>query len=135
MVPQRRAVPASAVLNALTSPHAFLGGNVRLCSEHRQRAERGLALLALSLHPHAVVTLADAARALIEVPCGASGKDYLGYLPDSRLHSALASGLARFATLMAPDSRTTRPESGLRSCGFVRAPLPTDPKKVLETMD
>lgn len=88
------------LLNAGTSPHIFLGGDIALYYEHRCRAERGLALLALSLHTSgatslAATTLADAAAALTETPCGASGKDFLGYVPGVSLRSVLRCGLAR----------------------------------------
>jgi hypothetical protein len=84
-------------LNALTSPHAFLGGNVALYDAHRWQAERALALVALSLCCETVITLPDATRAVTQTSTGASGKDFLGYTASIHLESELRCGLARLA--------------------------------------
>lgn len=85
------------LLNALTSPHTFLGGDTSLYEDHRRRAERALALLALALHDKALITLPTAVRALTEGPDGARGKDFLGYDPGPHMFSVLHCGLAQFA--------------------------------------
>ena len=83
------------LLNALTSPHSFLGGNVTLYDQHRRHAEQALALLALSLHGDSMITLADAVAVVTEHAEGARGEDFLGYAPGPHLQSVLHRGLAR----------------------------------------
>ncbi|NDL60195.1 hypothetical protein [Phytoactinopolyspora mesophila] len=85
------------LLNALTSPHSFLGGNVALYEKHRQAAERAVAMLALSLHHGQVITLSSAVAAITLGPDGASKKDYLGYAANTYLISVLHRGLAQLA--------------------------------------
>ena len=85
------------LLNALTSPHSFLGGNVTLYSVHRRRAEYALALLALSLHDDTVITLADAIIVGTEHTDGARGKDFMGYTSGPHLYGALNRSLAHLA--------------------------------------
>ncbi|MFD8316216.1 nucleotidyltransferase domain-containing protein [Kitasatospora purpeofusca] len=66
-------------LNALTVPHVFLGGDLALYDRHRLRAERAVALLALSLlEGHEEFTAGDAAAALLGRP-PQHGEDFLGY--------------------------------------------------------
>lgn len=85
------------LLNALTSPHTFLGGDIALYRDHRRRAERAVALLALVLHGTSVITLVDAMAAVSDHSSGARGKDFLGYSHSPHLYSTLAGGLAELA--------------------------------------
>lgn len=81
------------LLNALTSPHAFLGGAIDAYEHHRQQAEQALALLALSLLDSATtLTLNDAVTVLTHGPAGTTGKDYLGYVFNPELYSTLHRG-------------------------------------------
>jgi hypothetical protein len=85
------------LLNALTSPHAFLGGSVTRYDEHRRQAERALGLLALGLHDDTVITLPGALAVVTEHPNGAQGKDFLGYVPGPHLYGILHRALAGLA--------------------------------------
>lgn len=85
------------LLNALTSPHTFLGGNVTRYDEHHRHAEHALALLALALRDNTVTTLADAIAVVTEHPGGARGDDFLGYTPGPHLYGVLNRGLAHLA--------------------------------------
>ncbi|WP_189026481.1 hypothetical protein [Nocardia rhizosphaerihabitans] len=82
------------LLNALTSEHVFLGGNVARYRADRSRAEQAIAVLAISMLEGPEITVPDAVRVLTEAPSGARGKDFLGYTPGSRLCSTVQSGLA-----------------------------------------
>jgi arginyl-tRNA synthetase len=85
------------LLNALTSPHAFLGGHVTLYHRHRRRAEYALGLLALSLHHGEVLSLDDAIAVVTEHAEGARGEDFLGYTPGPHLYGVLNQGLSYLA--------------------------------------
>lgn len=85
------------LLSALTSAHAFLGGNVALYDAHRRLAERAVALLALSLRRETVITLGNAIVAVTHASDGAIGKDYLGHTAGAHLVSVMHNGLARLA--------------------------------------
>lgn len=85
------------LLNALTSPHTFLGGNVALYDQHRRQAEYALGLLALSLHHGDVLSLDDAIAVVTEHPEGARGEDFLGYQLGPHLHGVLSRGLSYLA--------------------------------------
>ncbi|WP_040801328.1 hypothetical protein [Nocardia higoensis] len=85
------------LLNALTSEHAFLGGNVRRYRADRSRAETSLALLVVSMLGTTELTVLDAVRVLTRSPDGAWGKDFLGYTPTAYLCSAVEAGLSSLA--------------------------------------
>lgn len=85
------------VLNALTSEHVFLGGDVQRYRADRSRAERAVASLALAMVAKPEVTIQDAVAALTRSPEGARGKDFLGYQPTARLYSTIQSGFAALA--------------------------------------
>lgn len=85
------------LLNALTSPHAFLGGAIERYDAHRRDAERAVALLALALHPDAVITAPEAAQHLVQHADGARGEDFLGYQPGPHVDTVLRRGFARLA--------------------------------------
>ncbi|AXK87681.1 nucleotidyltransferase domain-containing protein [Nocardia farcinica] len=82
------------LLNALTSEHIFLGGDVQRYRFDRQRAEHGIARLAVSMIVNPSLTIADAVEALSRSSVGACGKDFLGYTSSSYLHSAVAAGVS-----------------------------------------
>ncbi|MFD3592925.1 hypothetical protein ACFWU5_09365 [Nocardia sp. NPDC058640] len=82
------------VLNALTSEHVFLGGNVSRYRADRARAEQAVAVLAISMLATPEITVPRAVRALTGVAGGAQGKDFLGYTHPARLWSTVQSGLA-----------------------------------------
>jgi hypothetical protein len=82
------------IFNALTSPHVFLAGNATAYRRHVTLADRTAARLAAAIHGKTVITIAEAASALLSAPDGRSGKDYLGYLHPAHLHSVLARGFA-----------------------------------------
>ncbi|WP_227999081.1 nucleotidyltransferase domain-containing protein [Nocardia australiensis] len=86
------------LLNALTSPHVFLGGDVLSYEDHRHRAVRALALLALGLHAGSPISIGDALTAVTVGPSGSVGEDFLGYHPSAQLHSTLRHGLAGLVT-------------------------------------
>jgi arginyl-tRNA synthetase len=85
------------ILNALTSPHIFLGGDVKRYREHQAQASRAVALLALSLAGEAEsMSVTHLVRVLISDPgSGSRGEDYLGYVPTDvpTLHSRVQCGL------------------------------------------
>lgn len=82
------------LLNALTSPHVFLGGDTSIYIEHRKRAEHALALLAVALLRDTThITLDDAITAVTIGPQRSSGKDYLGYTPSRHLRTTLRRAL------------------------------------------
>ncbi|MDR7170165.1 putative nucleotidyltransferase [Nocardia kruczakiae] len=80
------------LLNALTSPHIFLGGNTTRYRVHQREAEAALARLALALVPDTVVSMADISRAVV-CCASAAGKDFLGYDDGAHLRSTLARGM------------------------------------------
>lgn len=83
------------ILNALTTPHVFLTGDVHAYTRHTGAADRGCALLALRIAGPGKLTLAEAASALLSSPDGLTGKRFLGYRPGPHLHAVLRRGLAR----------------------------------------
>ncbi|MGQ0841775.1 hypothetical protein [Actinokineospora sp.] len=87
------------ILNALTTTHVFLGGDINLYRRHCARADRTLALVALSLLDLAATfTVAEAAAVLVTAADGAAGEDFLGYSPGPALCSTLHRGLAHLIT-------------------------------------
>jgi hypothetical protein len=85
------------ILNALTTPHVFLGGDLTAYRRHTQDAETGVALLALALLDQGRFRIADAVAVLLEGPEGARGQDWLGYQPGPHLLSLLHRGMAALA--------------------------------------
>ncbi|MDG4765118.1 nucleotidyltransferase domain-containing protein [Solwaraspora sp. WMMD406] len=85
------------IFNALTSAHAFLGGNLNLYQHHRAQACRSLALLALALLDPVSSFTATQVVAVLTHGYGTAGKDYLGYTGDATLYSALQQGLIHLA--------------------------------------
>lgn len=85
------------LLNALTSPHTFLGGGVELYEQHRRDAERAVALLALILHHGMVMTVPEAQQHLAQHADGAHGEDFLGYQAGPHLDAVLRRGMAMLA--------------------------------------
>lgn len=69
------------ILNALTSPHVFLGGDLDRFAEDTAHARRALAVVAVSLHADQdVVAAPQAIDVLVTDPrTGATGQAYLGY--------------------------------------------------------
>lgn len=68
------------LVNALTSPHIFLGGDTGPYRKYRACAARTVALIALSLLDDAeTLAVTDAVTALISDVGGATGEDFLGY--------------------------------------------------------
>ncbi|MFI8973150.1 hypothetical protein ACIGO9_09710 [Nocardia asteroides] len=82
------------LLNALTSEHVFLGGNVRRYRADRSRAEQALAVLVMSMLAPRELTVSEAVQVLTRAPDGVEGKDFLGYVPSAHLCSTIQSGLA-----------------------------------------
>ena len=83
------------ILNALTTPHVFLGGDLDQYQRQCTKADRAVALVALSLLEGAVgFTVADAVTALVNGPNGATGEDFLGYSHGPSLHATVQRGLA-----------------------------------------
>lgn len=86
------------ILNALTSPHVFLGGDVKRYREHQAQASRAVAQLALSLAgTDEAVSATRLVHLLLEDrDSGTRGEDYLGYIPTDlpTLHSRVRCGLA-----------------------------------------
>ena len=100
------------VLNALSSPNVFLGGDVALFDRHRRAAARAGAELALRLLPDGPVTLAAAVGVLMTGPGGARHKDHLGYADAAALASTLTQGLHQLhaaGVLAIDDGVTWRP--------------------------
>ncbi|MGW2207447.1 hypothetical protein [Streptomyces sp. NPDC001774] len=85
------------VLNALTTPHVFLTGDVHAYRRHVSDAERGAALLALRITGAGKITLATAEGALLSSVNGLTEKHFLGYRHESHLHAVLRRGLAHLA--------------------------------------
>ena len=85
------------ILNALTTPHVFLGGDLPAYRRHTQDAETAVALLALALVGRSRFGLADAVAVLLDGPDGATGEDWLGYRPGPHLASLLHRGMAALA--------------------------------------
>ncbi|MFF2040886.1 hypothetical protein ACFVVX_10690 [Kitasatospora sp. NPDC058170] len=84
------------ILNALTVPHVFLGGDVALYEHHRTRAERATALLALALlGDREETTVGDAVAVLRGDPAGPHGEDFLGHTERAGRAPALFSALQR----------------------------------------
>src|SRR5205085_4181351 len=84
------------ILNALSTPHMFLGGNINLYQRHCSSADRAVALVALSLLDScALCTAVAAVAALVTAADGATGKDYLGYTRVPALCSTVHPGLRR----------------------------------------
>lgn len=88
------AFAARLALNALTSPHVFLAGDVDTYRAHVLAAEQTLARLAAALTGRLSPALGDLLAALWRAPDGRSGKDYLGYLVAPHLLGVLARGRA-----------------------------------------
>jgi predicted nucleotidyltransferase len=87
------------ILNAVSTGHVFLAGNLTSYRRHRARADLALGLLtAALLADNDSFTVADALTALTRAPGGEVGEDHLGYLPGPALYSALRRALAE-ATL------------------------------------
>lgn len=87
------------ILNAVSTGHVFLAGNLTSYRRHRARADLALGLLTTGLlADRDSFTVADALTALTCGPSGEVGKDHLGYLPGPALYSALRRALAE-ATL------------------------------------
>lgn len=82
------------LLNALTSEHVFLGGDVQRYRSDRCRAEESIARLAVSMMDGRSFTVSDAVAALCRSTTGASGKDFLGYTPTAHLRSVVETGVA-----------------------------------------
>lgn len=86
------------ILNALTTPHVFLGGDIGQDRQHCASADRSVALLALSLSGLAdAFSVEDAAGVLVSSSEGAAGKDFLGYTHGPGLYSTLQRGFAQLA--------------------------------------
>ncbi|MCX5211853.1 hypothetical protein OG689_21610 [Kitasatospora sp. NBC_00240] len=104
------------VLNALTVPHVFLGGDAAAYERHRNRAERSVALLALSLvNEDEEFTVHDVLRALTGDPGGVCGEDHLGYDEALGRSPALFSSLQRgMSPLVADGAVSTRDGIHLR---------------------
>ncbi|MFJ2060355.1 hypothetical protein ACIOMM_31070 [Streptomyces sp. NPDC087908] len=84
---------ARLLLNALTTPHVFLTGDVHGYRRHVAAAERGAALLALRITGAGKIPLARAAHALLSSPEGLTEKRFLGYRHETHLHAVLHRGL------------------------------------------
>jgi hypothetical protein len=89
------------LVNALTSPHVFLGGDIDRYPKYQARAACTAALVALSLldDKHTLV-VPDAVTALISDASGATGEDYLGYTEADRplLYGLLQAAFAHLAS-------------------------------------
>jgi len=84
------------ILNVLTTPHVFLGGDIDQYDQHRASGDRTVVLVALSLlEACATFTVADAVATLVTAADGATGKDFLGYTRGPALHATVHRGLAR----------------------------------------
>lgn len=68
------------IVNALTSPHLFLGGDAGRYRTYQARAARTAALVALSLLDESdALAVTDAVAVLIGDAGGVTGEDFLGY--------------------------------------------------------
>ncbi|MDQ1294062.1 MAG: hypothetical protein QG608_1945 [Actinomycetota bacterium] len=90
------------ILNVLTSPNVFLGGDLGVYTRHTCAADASLALLAMRIMADrrqraglAGFTLDEALDAVLHGPGGATGEDYLGYHPSAWLLGTLNRGLHR----------------------------------------
>jgi predicted nucleotidyltransferase len=94
------------ILNALTVPHVFLGGDVALYRDHVQQAQRALTLLALTLlEDPAAFTPAEVQQALIrDQNSGAQGEDFLGYDEGPHRTPALFSLVQRGLSTLCKES-------------------------------
>lgn len=94
------------LLNALTSPHTFLGGDIDRYASHRRDAERAVALLAMTLHDdsNTIIDVPTAAQLLTQHADGTRGEDFLGYQPGPHLDTIAHRGLTQLANqgLVAP---------------------------------
>ena len=87
---------ARLLLNALTTPHVFLGGSVVLYQSHVERAERALATLAAAAcRSRPNPTVCDLVAAVVTGPDGETGQDFLGYQPSPHLFSTLQRAVSR----------------------------------------
>lgn len=106
------------LLNSLTSPHVFLGGDTTIYTEHRNRAEHALALLAVARVRHsAPITLDEAITAITIGPQTSTRKDFLGYTRSQHLRTTLLRGLMRLTEdgiLRHLDGNTFQPDH--RAC-------------------
>lgn len=94
------AFKARLIVNALTSSHVFLGGDVRLYRSYRAQAVRTVALIALALLEDVdPVNVTDAVAALIGNAGGMTGEDFLGYTQTDQpyLYGLLQAGFADLA--------------------------------------
>lgn len=92
------------ILNALTTPHVFLGGDVARYRRNCVTADRTVTLVALALlDPATLFTVADAIRVLVYGSGGVTGEDFLGYTHGPQLHGALHRGLAHLVSERAVD--------------------------------
>jgi hypothetical protein len=103
------------LLNALTVPHAFLGGNAAAYQWHCDEASRSVALLALCLldgkDPFTIDEAIDAMTR--ESPDGPVGEDFLGYGSDPALLTHLFSVLQRGFARLASESAVAIPDGDL----------------------
>jgi arginyl-tRNA synthetase len=109
------------LINALTSPHVFLGGDASRYRDHQAQAEHTVALVALSLLDDLdILAVTDAVAALITDPdSGSSGEDFLGYTSADGplLYGLLHAGFADLTAdnvLRAMDGSTFRHDRGTR---------------------
>ncbi|RBO83591.1 hypothetical protein DFR74_11815 [Nocardia puris] len=100
------------LLNAFTSEHVFLGGDVHRYRLDRNRAENGIAQLAASILGSHSLSISEAVEALCRSATGAYGKDFLGYTPTAHLRSVVAAGIAAFDAARRP--RDPRDQRGRR---------------------
>ncbi|MFJ3904205.1 hypothetical protein [Streptomyces sp. NPDC090025] len=82
------------ILNALTTPHVFLTGDVHAYRRQIVAAERGCALPALRIAGPGKRAFSEAVSALLSSPDGLTGKRFLGYRPGPHLHAVLRRGMA-----------------------------------------
>jgi arginyl-tRNA synthetase len=101
---------ARLLLNALTTPHVFLGGSVVLYQRHVERAERALATLAAAACRHRLnPSVCDLVEAVVTGPGGETGQDFLGYRPTAHLYSTLQRAISRSRAIGSPpDTRHGR---------------------------
>jgi hypothetical protein len=87
------------ILDALSTPHVFLGGDLSLYRRHCAAADRAATLVALTLlEAHREFSVGDAVDALTCAPSGEAGADFLGYQAGPALHSTIQRGLADLIT-------------------------------------
>jgi predicted nucleotidyltransferase len=104
------------ILNALTSPNVFLGGDVDTFTEHTHAAEASLAVLSMRIladqrQPAGLAwfTLSQALDAILVGPGEATGEDFLGYHRSPSVLATLNRGLHRLIPprIAAPDREAT----------------------------